>query len=396
MKKKLLFVMPSLSAGGGEKSLVNLLSQIDFTVYNVDLFLFNKTGIFLNSLPTEVNILELEDNYKVFTSGLKSSFTNFLKTGKVNLAYYRTLFAIKNRLNNNVSLAEQYTWKYKSKALGLLEKEYDMAVGFLEKSSIYFIVEKVKSKKKIGWIHTNYSNSKMDPSFDEPYFKRLDQIVTVSEECARSLRNYFPHMQEKISIIYNIISPKVINTLAKREIEENISFQKNFINIITVARLSYEKGIDLAINSCKILVDKGYKIKWYVLGDGNEREKLEKLIENNKLQSNFTLLGIKENPYPFIRAADIYVQPSRYEGKSIAIDEAKILQKPIIVTNFETAKDQISNGKNGIIVGNDEEEVTRGIETFIKNKDLINIVKNNLSKEKLGTEDEIKKLYEFV
>lgn len=396
MKKNLLFVMPSLSAGGGEKSLVNLLSQIDYSIYNVDIFLFNKTGIFLNSLPTEVNILELEDNYKVFTSGLKSSITTFLKKGQVNLGYCRTLFAIRNRLNNDVSLAEQYTWKYKSKALGLLEKEYDLAVGFLEKSSIYFIVEKVKSKKKIGWIHTNYSNSGMDHYFDEPYFKSLDQIVTVSEECAKSLRSHFPHLQEKISIIYNIISPKIIDKLAKSEIEENTSFDKNFTNIVTVARLSYEKGIDVAIKSCKILLKKGYNIKWYVLGEGSEREKLEKIIEINNLHGNFFLLGIKENPYPFIKAADIYVQPSRYEGKSIAIDEAKILHKPIIVTNYVTAKDQISNGKNGIIVEMREQDIVSGIESLINDKNLINLLVNNLSKEKLGTEEEINKLYDLV
>lgn len=396
MKKNLLFVIPSLSAGGGEKSLVNLLSLIDFKKFNVDLFLFNKTGVFLNSIPSEVTILEIEKNYRIFTSELKSSLINFLKEGQVNLAYCRSMFAIKNRFNKSLARSEQYTWKYQSEALNNLKKEYDLAVGYLEKSSIYFIVEKVKSKKKIGWVHTNYSNSGMDHEFDDPYFRKLDQIVTVSEECANSLKNHFPHLKDKISIFYNIISPKLINKLAKMDIEEKISFKNNSINIVTVARLSYEKGLDIAIKSCKSLVEKGYKIKWCVLGDGNERGKLEKLIESNDLQDNFLLLGIKENPYPFIKAADLYIQSSRYEGKSIAIDEAKVLHKPIIVTNFETAKDQINHGINGIIVGMNELDIAEGIEKLIKDRNLTNYLIKNLSEENLGTEDEIKKLYEFV
>ena len=396
MKKNLLFVMPSLSAGGGEKSLVNLLSQIDYKEYNVDLFLFNKTGIFLNSIPPKVKILELTNNYKDFTTNLKNSLTNFIKDGKWNLAYCRAMFTIKNRLIKDVALKEQYTWKYKSKSMDNLEKSYDLAIGYLEKSSIYFIVEKVNAKKKIGWIHTNYSSSGMDPQFDEQYFKHLDQIITVSEECANSLKSQFPQFNKNISIIYNIISPQVINNLSKMEIQEKFARDNDCITILTVARLSYEKGLDIAVKSCKLLVNKGYKLKWYVLGDGNERENLEKLIESQNLQGNFKLLGVRENPYPYLRAADIYVQPSRYEGKSIAIDEAKVLSKPIIVTNFETAKDQIINEINGLIVGISEHEVATGIEKMVNNKDLINKFIKNLNQERIGNEEEIYKLYDIV
>lgn len=395
MKKNLLFVMPSLSAGGGEKSLVNLLSQIDYDLYNVDLFLFKRNGVFINSIPGEVNVLELKHNYKIFTQELRNSIKTFLQNGQIHLAYSRLMFTIKNRLIKNRAISEQYTWKYQSKSLNFIEKEYDVAVGFLEKASIYFVVDKVKSKKKIGWIHTNYSNSGMDHKFDYSYFEQLDYVVTVSEECAKSLKETFLHLKNKVRVIYNIVSPRIIYGLADTKILDDCIYDKNYTNIITVARLSHEKGIDLAIKTCELLVNKGYKIRWYVLGDGNERETLESLIEKNNLKDNFKLLGIKENPYPYIRNADIYVQPSRYEGKSIAIDEAKILHKPVVVTNFETAKDQINNGINGIIVDMNEEEISTGIEILIKNKDFKNQLIHNLSKEELGTEEEINKLYEI-
>lgn len=388
--------MPSLSAGGGEKSLVNLLSQIDYSLYDVDLFLFSKTGVFINSIPREVNILDLPDDYKVFTRELKISIKNYLKNGQINLAYSRLMFSVKNRMVKSKAISEQYTWKYQSMSFEILEKEYDVAIGYLEKSSIYFVADKVNAKKKIGWIHTNYSNSGMDCNFDNPYFEKLDYIVTVSEECVKSLKENFPHLKNKIRVIYNVVSPKIINNLANKEIQDNFKYDMGYTNIITVARLSYEKGIDIAIKSCRSLINKGYKIRWYVLGDGSEREKLESLIEGNDLKHNFKLLGIKENPYPYIKKADIYVQPSRYEGKSIAIDEAKILHKPIVVTNFETAKDQINDGENGTIVDMTEEGISDGIEMLIKNIDFKNNLVENLSKEKLGTEEEINKLYQIV
>jgi glycosyltransferase involved in cell wall biosynthesis len=394
-KKNLLFVMPSLAAGGGEKSLVNLLSQLNYDEYNVDLFLFSKNGVFLNLLPSEVNVLKSNENHIIFKDTLKNSVTNFMKNGHFNLAYSRLMFTIKNKVIKNSAVSEQYTWKYQSQSIDMLEKEYDVAIGYLEKSSIYFVVDKVKSKRKIGWIHTNYSNSGMDNRFDNPYFNQLDHVVTVSQECANALKDNFPQLKNKVKIIYNIVSPKVIYNLSNKEIKDNHLYDRDSTNIVTVARLSDEKGIDHAIKSCKLLVNKGYKVKWNVLGDGNEREKLESLISSHGLNNHFNLLGIRENPYPYIKKADIYVQPSRYEGKSIAIDEAKILGKPIVVTNFKTAKDQIDNGVNGLIVGMSEEEISLGIETLLQDEDFKNNLVINLSQERLGTEEEINKVYEI-
>ncbi len=393
--KKLLFVIPSLSAGGGEKSLVNLLSQINYQAINVDLFLFNKTGVFVNSIPREVNIIEPGDNYKTFGCSLKPSVLQFLKNNHYYLAYSRLMFTIKNRLIRNTSMAEQSSWKYQRNAFNTLETEYDLAIGFLEKSSIYFVVDKVKAKKKVGWIHTNYTNSGMNPRYDQAYFDRLNNLVTVSEECALSLEKCFPNLKNKIRVILNIVSPPIIEKLSEEIINENCSIDKKDIHIVTIARLSHEKGIDMAINACEILVNKGYNIIWSVLGEGNERGRLETLINRKNLDNSFKLLGIKGNPYPYLRKADIYVQPSRYEGKSIAIDEAKILRKPIVVSNYPSAKDQIKNGINGMIVEMNEDSLSKGIEELIKNENLKANFISNLSNEPLGTEEEIRKLYEI-
>lgn len=395
-EKHLLFVMPDLSAGGGEKSLVNLLSQIDYGEYCVDLVLFNRSGVFLHSLPKEVNLLDMPENHRIFSDGLKNSLGRFILKGRVDLAYSRFMFSLKNRLIKDQAISEQNTWKYYSKSLDVLDKEYDAAIGYLEKSPIYFVVEKVRAKKKIGWIHTNYSTSGMDGEFDTPYFSRLDHLVTVSEECAKSLVFHFSHLQNRVKVIYNIVSPSIINQLSQNDTPVEMAADAKCTKIVTVARLSNEKGIDLAIKSCKLLISKGYSVQWYVLGDGGEREQLEQLIATNGLEPHFKLLGIKENPYPYIKASDIYVQPSRYEGKSIAIDEAKILRKPIVVTGFETAKDQIRHGTDGLIVELSEDGLCEGIETLIKDKAMKERLVDALGKQKLGTEEEIRKLYEII
>ncbi len=394
VKKKILFVIPSLGAGGAEKSLVNLLHQIDFEHYEVDLFLFKKAGLFLNSVPTEVTILELPELFEKFNSSLVHSILYFLSRGKIKLLFSRIQFFIINRLNSNSAIAEQKSWKYYQHSIKGLEKKYDAAIGFLEKSAIYFVVDKVKATNKLGWIHTNYATSGMNPAIDSRYFKQLNHLVTVSEECSRSLSQFFPTLSEKVTVIENIISPKIIRNLATRA--EVVEFDKQDLTILTIARLSPEKGIDLALSSCAVLVKRYPDLKWLIIGEGTERLVLEQEIKKHHLENNFFLLGLKENPYPYLKDCSIYVQPSRYEGKSIAVDEAKILGKPIVVTNFTTAKDQINSGVNGLIAEMNPEAIADAMVSLIENKEMAAFFTANLSNEKLGTEEEINKLYQLI
>ncbi|RTY92303.1 glycosyltransferase [Flavobacterium sp. GT3R68] len=394
MKKNILFVIPSLGAGGAEKSLINLLSQFDFKKFNVDLFLFNNSGIFLNSLPKEVTIIQHEKSFATFNEGLVKSCLHYFFKAKFSLLISRIQFFFANRIKKDKAISEQKSWKYISKSIRPLEKKYDCAIGYLEKSSLYFVVDKVNSSNKIGWIHTNYSTSGMNPAFDTFYFNNLQHLVTVSEECAKSLNLYFPAIDAKIAVIENIVSPQIINSLSILEKENK--FDEESINILTIARLSKEKGIDLAIEACSILMKNNSKIKWYVIGDGPERDALTQKIKEYQLQESFLLMGLKENPYGYLKQSDVYVQPSRYEGKSIAVDEAKILKKPIIVTNFSTAKDQINTGENGLITEMNPISIAESILTLIQNQKLIGKFALNLSNEKIGTEEEIYKLYDLI
>jgi glycosyltransferase involved in cell wall biosynthesis len=305
------------------------------------------------------------------------------------------MFSVRNRQISDTSRKEQYTWKYLSCALDKLDKTYDAAIGFLEKTSTYYCVDKVDAHRKIGWIHIDYDKLGMDPEFDIPYFRKLDNIVTVSEECSRIFSKRFPCQRDKIKVIYNVVSPRTIYKLAEDRVRD-IEKKEGVTTLLTIGRLHYQKGYEMAVEACKILVSKGYEIKWYVIGEGEDREKITRLIDKYGMQNHFILLGLKSNPYPYINQADIYVQPSRFEGKSIAIDEAKILRKPIIVTNFSTAKDQIVNRETGLIVDMNPVGISNGIEELIADKKFVNTFYNNLSQLNLGTELEVEKLYSII
>ena len=384
MKKNILFIIPSLGAGGGEKSLINLLSQFDFNKYNVDLFLLNHNGLFMDFIPKEVNVINIPEDVKVFNKNLKESLIESLSNGKIKLAYSRLMFCIKNRINT-VGKGEQYAWKYLRNAIGKLDKRYDAAIGYLEKTSNYICVDCVQADKKIGWIHNDYRKLDLDKEFDKKYFKKLNYLITVSEECESILKSEFPEEKNKIKLIYNIVSKKAIETLAQEKLDED-EMPKDKINILSIGRLHEQKGFDMAIEACKILIDKGYTVCWSIIGEGVEREKLELLIEKNNLKESFKLLGLKSNPYKYIKACDIYAQPSRYEGKSVAIDEVKILCKPIVVTNFSTVYDQIENNVTGIISKMNSNGICNGIEELLINHKLKNKIVMNLNSLQLGNE----------
>lgn len=396
MKKKLLFVIPSLEAGGAEKSLVNLLNTIDLKLYEVDLILFKNAGLFLKLLPTAVNIIPLEGDYKTFTQSLFSSITDFITRGKFSLAFSRIAFTFKNTTNKNSGIAEQKAWKNIVKSIPKINKQYDAAIGFLEKSSIYFVVDCVTAKNKIGFVHNDYNQLDLDVPFDLAYFQKLNTIATVSEECKRVLQQNFPSQKEKVKVMYNIVSEKLIQEMAS----EKITIDDSKPILLSIGRLHPQKGFDLAIQAAKLLRNNDVDFIWYVIGEGAERPLLEKMISENRLQENFLLLGLKANPYPYMKAATIVVQSSRYEGKSIAIDEAKMLQKPIVVTNFTTAKDQIEHLKNGIITEMAPESLATALKSLLANPTLQKELSLHLSKEHLsrnfGTESEIETFYQIL
>jgi glycosyltransferase involved in cell wall biosynthesis len=392
MKKKLLFIMNNLRVGGAEKALVSLLQTIDYSQYEVDLYLFEKEGLFLDGVPQQVTILPAPQYYGHFEMPVIKAVTSFLKKGNLKLALARIGFGVVYKTVKIQSQREQRSWRFLSMALWRIPKRYDAAIGYLEKRPNYFCIDKTNADIKIGFIHNDYDKLQMLPEIDLPYFKKFDRIFTISEQCETILKGNFPSVANRISIMYNIVSPSTLQQLAK----EPIDFEKKGITLVSVGRLNTQKGFDMAIDACKTLVDQGLDVYWYILGEGEQRNILEAKIKIFGLEQRFVLLGIRENPYPYVAVADLYVQPSRFEGKSIAIDEAKILGKPIVVTNFPSIVDQITHSKNGWIVDMAPDAIAGGIAQLIQNVAVREKLQANLASEKLGTQQEIDKLYAVI
>ena len=392
-KKSILFVMPSMVSGGAERALLNLLHLLDYNRYDVDLFLFNHSGLFYNQIPIEVNLLKLPESLKATKQPLNYIITLSIKNPK--MAFWRIVKAAYQRLPNYIKNKNQKSWEFTSKLLPMIEKKYDVAIGFMQTSPIYMIVDKVKTNKKIGYVHTDYFKKNYSPKYDRKYFSQLDNIVTVSEESANVLKKLFPRFSQKISIISNMTSKIICEKLAEKFTPTFKGY--NGIKVLTIGRLVEEKGYDLAISGLKILIEKGYDIKWYVIGTGAEKEKLQGIVKMLDLQEKFIFLGEKANPYPYILYCNIYVQPSRYEGWGIALEEALLLNKVVVATNFETAYKQIKNGVNGIICQMTPESISESIVNIIENPDLQKKIEYNLnSKKNFSTKKIMNQFYKLI
>lgn len=364
-KKKVLFIMNNMHVGGSEKALVSLLNEFDYSQFEVDLQLFKHEGLFLQEVPEEVNILNVPKNYHFFDG----SYKKVLKTLNPNLIFNRYKFIKAMKIATSPTEAEQMGWKFLARAIQPLNKEYDVAIGFLENNPINFVIDKVNATRKIGFIHNDYINIKMNPALDQPYFEKLDYLCSVSHHCVEILKTAFPTFSDKIKLIPNLLSEKLILKNAK-DLVTDAEMNGEFFNIVSIGRLAEQKGFDLAVEAAGILKKQELKFKWYVLGEGGLRTKLEEQIADLNLEDNFILLGNQSNPYKFLQKADLVVQTSRFEGKSIAIDEAKLLNKIILVTDYPTVNDQITDGVDGCICGFSPQEIAERI-TSIANDHLL-------------------------
>ena len=394
MKKKLLFVIPTLDLGGAEKSLVNLLHAIDYSKYEVEVFMFLQRGVFLNSVPPEVHRIENTEEYKIFSKSALYAIPIFICRGKWRSAFHRFLFAYKNRYHKINAVNEQYTWVHTARFLPFLQKEYDAAIGYLEKSTYYFVADNVKAKKKIGWIHTDLEALHLDFTFEKKYFDKLDYLVTVSEGLKERLVHKLPSLESKVLAIENINSKKTILHLAEEK--PKVILDKSTFNIIFVGRLVKEKGLFMAVDAIHLLKKNNLKIKLYLAGKGNIESELKAYAIEKGLEEDVVFLGMQKNPYPLIKQAEVFMMTSFYEGKSIALAEAKILNKAIVITNFSSAKDQIKDNITGLIAEMNPEAIAEKLSLLYHKNEIRENLKANLLQEKLGNENEVEKLYQLI
>lgn len=388
--------MESMKGEGGERSLLTLLELMDYDKYDVDLMLFEPSGLFFDMLPEQVNVIPFGDLYDKLTKPMVKSVLSLLLSFKPVLAVKRALYS--RTVNSSVSsplIRDQLSWKYMKSFFAESEKEYDAAIGYLEGKPNFYVADCARAKTKILYVHSDYRKLEMDAQIDNEFFSKVDYVVTVSEECEKVLHEVFPQHSEKVRMIENVTMPEILFKMSQEKVD---GFEKKTgeKKVLTVGRLCPEKGYDIAIDAAEILSKKGYGFKWYSIGKGELREEMEKKISEKNLSDKFIFLGEKANPYPYLASCDIYVQPSYFEGKSIAIDEAKILARPIVATKFTTVHDQLEDGVTALLAEIDAASVAEKIEQLFLDEKLAESLTENLKNIKLGNEEEIEKFYALL
>ena len=390
--KKIIFMVINMNVGGTEKALLNMISEMPKEKYDITILMLEKYGGFLDSIPDWVHV-EYVDGYQHIKGLLndppKIVFKNLLKQWKIINAFMFLLFYVMSKVQKNRSILFKYILRHNPK----MSTEYDVAVAYAGPMDFisFFVANKIKAKKRIQWIHFDITKIGFNQHFASKIYSQFDKVFVVSSEGANKLLNMVPNLKEKTEVFSNIVSSELIYSQAK----EGNGFNDKFdgLRILTVGRLTGEKGQDLAIRVLARLVEDGYKVKWYCLGEGNSRKKYEKLVEEYNVKDKFIFLGADPNPYPYIDQCDIYVQPSRHEGYCITLAEARCLHKPIVTTDFTGAKEQIKDGDTGLIVSINENEIYNAIVKLINNTDLCKKFSGNLVKENFDTTQEMKKIY---
>lgn len=395
-KKKILIVSHAMEIGGAERALLGLLENIDTKNYQVDLFLLRHEGELLKYIPDNINVLPEIPAYTVLARPMKDT----LREGHICLTAARLYGKCKakkfdkEKRYSHSSVAIEYSHKYTKRFMPAIQPDiqYDLAISFL--TPHYFVTEKVNAKHKIAWIHTDYSAVRVDVISELKMWKAYDRIVSISDEVTKSFLKTFPSLEKNIILIENILP----ETLIEKQAEENIPevFDKECINLLSIGRFSTAKNFDNVPDICKRIIEKKKNVMWYLIGYGGEEELIRKKISETGMEKHVIILGKKENPYPYIKMCDIYVQPSRFEGNCVAVHEAQMLKKPVVITNYATSGSQLEDGIDGVIVPMENEGCAKGIIELLNNKTLQKKLIFNAAKRNYMNVQEINKIYQII
>ena len=399
MKPRILILMHYMELGGAESALLGLLQSIDPKRVDVDLFIYDHRGELMRYVPTDkIHLLPEIQGYKMIERPLMEC----VGVGQWGVAWGR--FWAKRTVDKSPIPQGREDIRIYTRVADCVERflpeiqidvEYDLAISFLMPHN--YVISKVKAKKKLGWIHTDYSTVYVDVKREAPVWSQLDYVASISEDVGEKFVDTFPMLRDKLVSIENILCSDFIR---KRAEEETVSLCQDgsAVCLLTIGRFSHPKKMEEIPAICRGLVDRGVDVRWFIIGYGSEA--IESVVRGNikkeHMDDNVILLGKKNNPYPYIKACDIYVQPSRYEGKSITVREAQILCKPVVVTDYPTASSQIQNGVDGVIVPMDIETCAKEMADFIQNKELRKAIADYLSSHDYGNQSEIEKIYKIV
>ena len=415
MKPRILIAIHYMHLGGAEISLIGLLHALDPNKVDIDLFVYSHEGDLMKLIPEYVNVLPEIPAYKMFERPMKE----VLKKGHLSvfLARMKAKMRMKSYLKKKQTIDHSAIMGFLGEEVSKVvpdinpSVEYELAISFLTPHN--FIRDHVRAKKKICWIHTDYTRIDVNAELELPVWDSFDYAASVSSEVSKTFLQVFPTLTPKIIEVENILSSTFVRHRADEiestgngqqttdlEQQSAVRGQQSVINLLSIGRFCEAKNYDNVPDICKktleLLKDKNISLRWYIIGFGTDDNLIRQKITEAGMQKHVIILGKKSNPYPYIKACDIYVQPSRYEGKSVTVREAQMLCKPVVVTNYPTASSQIKNGDDGVIVPLDNDGCAKGLAEFILDTEKQNHIIEYLKAHDYGNVKEVEKIYSII
>ena len=397
--KKILLIVRDMRIGGVPQSLLSFLQCFVCTEYieqyEVHLLVLDLRGELMHQIPRQIWMIQPSRTLRWMSSRMNKDLLQ--KYFSVRGIIGEASWLVKKKLGmlpKHFNIAQK-VWLNWQKLVPGLDEIYDVVVSYQDGESNYYAMDKVNAQKKVLWVHSDYQEQGYDPAFDKRFYEGCDAIVTISEKCRRSIEQAFPELANKIHVLENITSSERILSRADEAAAPEYE-QSAALKLLSVGRLNWQKGFDIAIDAAKMLRENGEDFLWLIVGEGSEREKLQQQIDANGVSECFKLIGARENPYSYMKACDILVQSSRIEGKSIVLDEAKIFCKPIIATNYTTVKDSIEHGTSGWVVDMTPQALCDGITRMMHDQALQNRLCSYLENQPKGNIKELQRYIQIV
>lgn len=401
---RILFVINTLGQAGAETALLSLMQTLarekGEARYEISLYVLTGQGEMASRLPADVRLLNKKYREE---SVLTAKGRKYLKKTVLKAMFTRGTvvklfpYLVKNTcamLGKKRLLPDKLLWRVLSDGGMVLPEEYDLAVSYLEGGAAYFVADHVKAAKKAAFIHVDYEKAGYTRALDKDCYLAFDKIFTVSDEVREAFLKAYPELPDKTEVFHNILNKEEI----VRRAEEGEGFTDGFtgMRLLSVGRLTAQKAFEVSVDAMKRLKDAGKNVRWYVLGEGDQRKKLQEQIDALGLTQDFILYGAVNNPYPFMKQADIYVHASWFEGKSIAIQEAQILGKPMVVSDCSGNREQVCHGRDGLMCGLTPDSLAENIMLLLEDEALREKLGAAAAKKNADAAEEIQKLLSML
>lgn len=395
--KRILIFSHALELGGAERALIGLLHALDYSKVQVDLFLMRHEGELMGQIPAQVNLLPEKPHYASLAVPLKT----VLKKGQLGVAFgrFHGKLAARHRdrelgITSGSTIALDYSHKYTRRFMPKVgDGQYDLAVSFL--TPHYFVAEKVRAKKKIAWIHTDYTKIRVDRESELQMWSCYDHIASISDAVGACFGEVFPELADRLVKIENILPAAIIRSAAEAECPADFP-RDGAIRILSIGRYCEAKNFDNVPDICSRIRMTGLDVKWYLIGFGSDETLIREKIAEAGMEEYVIMLGKRDDPYPYIASCDLYAQPSRYEGNSVTVREAQVLAKPVVIARYPTSASQLEEGVDGFIVPLDNEGCAAGIAALLRDPEKMSAISEACRRGDYSNSNQAKKLMELL